>query len=75
MDRTHVSFDFQHAYRESVRDAQRAFDEQRGFVPIDRILFNQPLAMLVRNLVSKDVPLSDDDKHALVCYHYATHEV
>ena len=75
MDRSHVALDVQHAYREYVRDAQRAYDEQRGFSPIDRILFNQPLAMRVRDLVTKDVPLSGEDKHALVCYHYSKHEI
>ena len=72
---SHVPMDFQDAYRQYVRDMQRSYDEERGFTPIDRLLFNQPVAMLVRNLVAPKVDLGTEDKHALISYHYALHDV
>ena len=42
---------------------------------MDRMLLNQPLADNIRSAVSRDVPLDEDDSHALVPYHCARQEV
>ena len=71
----HLPATFQSAYRAYVSDMQSAYDEQRGFVPIDRAIMKQPLPQMIRSLLCSDVDLHDDVKIALVLYHYAKHQI
>ena len=57
---------FQDAYRRYVSHAQKAFDEDRGFVPLDRVILNQPLAQLLQSVLCSHVDLDIDDKVALI---------
>ena len=70
----HVPSSFDDAYRVYVSDMKRAHDENRGFVPLDRLLLRQPLAHMIPSLLFP-VELPKDDKIALVMHHYTKHGV
>ena len=74
MQPSHVASSFDDAYKDYVADMKRAHDENVGFVPLDRILFRQPLAQMISSLLFP-VQLSKEDKIALVMYHYTKHGI
>ena len=62
----HIPVSYPFAYRAyvCVCDMQEADDQERGCVPLDRLILNQPLSRMLRQMVAADVPLDSEDRSA-----------
>ena len=60
----HIPLTLRDAYRPYVFAMQNAHGDQRGFVPIDNVILNQPLSQMLHARVMQTANLNDEDKLA-----------